>query len=513
MKTIREILACIMLLSIVTASVHAAPGNHPNVVFILADDLGYGDLGCYAATKVSTPNIDSLARDGRRFTDAYSPSSVCTPSRYNLLTGRYAWRTWIQSGTAWAYDPLLIETARFTLADLFKSQGYQTALVGKWHLGFGTPEMEGWSDVVGPDYNRPLKPGPLEVGFDYFWGFPHVSQLPHIVIENHRVLGLSSNDPIQIEADKRSQHRLDYLNRTRIGAANLQVKGGRSARYEHEELSDRLTERAVRFIREASGEQPFFLYLAHRNIHGPLIPAPRFAGTSDIGNYGDFLMEFDVSIGEILDAIDDQGIRENTLVIFTSDNGGVVEYRPIDYASVKGHFPNAPLRGQKTSVYEGGVRVPLIARWPGHVPAGTQDNSLIALTDMLATFAEFFECSLPADCAEDSVGFLASLMGTNNGVSRRSSVVCDSYTGTLAIRHDNWKLIQGQHGGGARTQNKPYDHELPPLQLYDLANDVREENNVAARHPAKVNELMNLLQQTLARPSARLAATPPDRDE
>ena len=480
--------------------------EQPNVVLILADDLGYGDLSCYGATKVSTPNIDSLARDGRRFTDAYSPSSVCTPSRYNLLTGRYAWRTWIQSGTAWAYDPLLIEPERFTLADLFKAHGYQTALIGKWHLGFGTPDGIGWSDIVGPDYNGELKPGPLEVGFDYFWGFPHVGQLPHVIIENHHVLGLSSDDPIRIVADKRPEHRLDYLSRSRIGAANLQVEGGESARYTHEELSDRLTEKAVQYIRERSSDKPFFLYLAHRNIHGPRIPAKRFDGVSSIGEYGDFLMEFDASIGKVLDAIDEKGMRDNTLVIFSSDNGGVVEYRPIEYASTQGHFPNAPLRGQKTGVYEGGVRVPLIARWPSRVPPGTEDDSLIALTDMLATFAELFNHTLPADSAEDSVSCWSSLTGTSTDGAQRQSLVCDSFTGMMAIRSGHWKLIQGQHGGGARTENQPYDQDLPPVQLYDLSNDIGEENNVSMQHPAKVSELTKLLLQIIARPSARLSS-------
>tara|TARA_R110002049_G_scaffold4601_5_gene32371 strand:- start:519862 stop:521355 length:1494 start_codon:yes stop_codon:yes gene_type:complete len=486
----------------------SAESDHPNVVFILADDLGYGDLSCYGATKISTPNIDSLARDGRRFTDVYSPSSVCTPSRYNLMTGRYAWRTWIQSGTAWAYDPLLINPERFTLADLFKSQGYATALVGKWHLGFGTPGMPGWSDVVGPDYNDDLKPGPLEVGFDYFWGFPHVSQLPHIIIENHRVLGLSSDDPIRIVPDKRPEHRLDYRNRTRIGAANLQVQGGESTRYEHDELSDRLTDQAVQYIRQRPDDKPFFLYLAHRNVHGPLIPAPRFNGQSSIGQYGDFLLEFDASVGRVLDEIEQQGIGDDTLVILTSDNGGVIEYRPIDYASTQGHFPNAPLRGQKTSVYEGGVRVPLIARWPGHIPPGTKDNSLIALTDMLATFADFFDYELPLDAAEDSVSCLGPLTGQDIDAPKRQSIVCDSYTGMMAIRVGNWKLIQGQHGGGARTQKKPYDRSLPPVQLFNLAVDIREANNLATQRPGKVSELTHQLQQVLARPSAGIAITP-----
>ena len=508
MKLFQQFLCSIFLLAISPVSSTAETQGRPNVVIILADDLGYGDLGCYGANRVATPNIDSLARDGRRFTDAYSPSSVCTPSRYNLMTGRYAWRTWIQSGTAWAYDPLLIEPERFTLADLFKSQAYQTALIGKWHLGFGKPEMDGWSDVVGPDYNRELAPGPLEVGFDYFWGFPHVSQLPHIIIENHRVLGLSPDDPIHIIADRRPEHRLDYLHRTRIGAANLRVNGGESARYEHDELSDRLTKRAVQYINEYESENPFFLYVAHRNIHGPLISVPRFKGKSSIGDYGDFLIEFDASVGQILGAIDEKGIRENTLVIFSSDNGGVVEYRPTDYASTEGHFPNAPLRGQKTSVYEGGVRVPLIARWPGHIAPGTEDHSLLALTDLLATFSEFFHHELPARSGEDSVSFLPSLLGSHGDRPKRQSIVCDSFTGVMSIRSGDWKLIQGQHGGGAGTQNHPYDKEQPPVQLFNLATDVRESMNLANRHPEKVSELSTRLLHTMARPSARFATQP-----
>ena len=502
----KSIIGFVVAIVVSISSSNRILGDHPNVVFILADDLGYGDLGCFGASKVATPRIDSLAKDGRRFTSAYSPSSVCTPSRYNLLTGRYAWRTWIRSGTAWAYDPLLIEENRFTLADLFKTQGYQTALIGKWHLGFGTPGMIGWSDLVGPDYNANLKPGPLEVGFDYFWGFPHVSQLPHIIIENHRVVGLSPDDPIEIVADKRPEHRRDYLHRTRIGAANLRVRGGQSARYLHEELSERLTDKAIKYIETRSTDKPFFLLLAHRNVHGPRIPAPRFNGRSKIGEYGDFLLEFDESIGKVLDAIDGKGIRDNTLVIFSSDNGGVVEYRPINYASVGGHFPNSPLRGQKTGVYEGGVRVPLIARWPKHIPAGSKNESLIALTDVLATFAEFFDVNLPEGASEDGVSFLKALLDIDNRISRRQSLVCDSYTGMFSIRSGRWKLIRGQNGCGAGTQRQEFDPSLPPVQLFDLKEDIRESNNLANKHPEIVDGLTQLLLHTLARPSARLAS-------
>ncbi len=214
------------------------PVRKPNIVLILADDLGYGDLSCYGATKIQTPNIDRLAAKGRRFTDAHSPASVCTPTRYNLLTGRYAWRTWASSSCVWMSDPLLIEPDRLTVADLLKGQGYRTACLGKWHLGFGSPKMPTWDDVLGPDLNGELRPGPLEVGFDYFWGIPHVGQQPHVIIENHRVLGLTPDDPIRMLPDKRPGFEKDYLHRPRLGIAEaLGVRGGTNARYQHEQLA------------------------------------------------------------------------------------------------------------------------------------------------------------------------------------------------------------------------------------------------------------------------------------
>lgn len=473
----------------------AGAGEKPNVLFILADDLGYGDLGCYGATKVLTPNIDSLAKEGRRFTNAHSPCSVCTPTRYNLMTGRYAWRTWVGGSTLWANDPLLIEPDRYTLADLFKEQGYSTACLGKWHLGFGEPGMEGWDDILGPDYNRDLKPGPIELGFDYFWGFPHVSQYPHFIIENHRVLGLEQDDPVYITPDPREGFELDYLNRPRSGlAANLGQKGGESARYEHNELCTMLTERTVSWLDKYEEEKPFFLYFAHRNIHGPLIPAPRFDGTSEIGKYGDFLNEFDWSIGEVLKALDRNGLKENTLVIFSSDNGGVLQYRPIDYPEVEGHRINGPWRGQKTTVYEGGVRVPLIARWPGKIPAGTEDNSLVALTDTIATFAEFFGKDLPEDAAEDSFSFYGPLLDGEQKTPQRESLVMDSYREMMAIRKGPWKLIFGQTGGGARYR-KDNDPNKPKGQLFNLEREDREWVNLYRKEPEKVAELTSLYQK------------------
>ncbi len=466
-----------------------ASEDRPNVLFILADDLGYGDLSCYGATKVQTPHIDQLAKEGRRFTDAYSPSSVCTPSRYNLLTGRYAWRTWVGSSTLWANDPLLIDPDRLTLADLFKEQGYHTACIGKWHLGFGEPGMEGWDNILGPDYNKPLMPGPNQLGFDYFWGFPHVSQYPHFIVENDRVINLDPSDPVRITPDKRPGFELDYLHRPRSGlAAALGQEGGESARYEHDELSDLLTKRAVGWLDDYEEEAPFFLYLAHRNIHGPLIPAPRFNGTSEIGKYGDFLNEFDASIGEVLDALKRNGFAEDTLVLFSSDNGGVLEYRPIDYAAVEGHSINGPLRGQKTTVYEGGVRVPFIAWWPGKIPAGTVDHSMIALTDVMATFADFFDEELPDNAAEDSFSFLGPLLATDQEAPRRESIIVDSYRGMMGIRRGPWKLIMGQTGGGARYR-EDVDPDKPAGQLFNLDQELREWVSLYGKNPEKVTAL------------------------
>lgn len=462
---------------------------------MLMDDLGYGDTGCYGAELVATPNIDRLATEGRRFTDAHSPASVCTPTRYNLLTGRYAWRTWNGSSTVWANDPLLIDTDRMTLADLFRSQGYSTACLGKWHLGFGDRNQPGWDDVLGPDYNAPLKPGPNDVGFDYFWGFPHVGQFPHIIIENDRVLNPKPGEPIRITPDRREGFEKDYLRRPRSGlAAALGQEGPEEAFYRHEDLSDKLTRRAVSYLDEYESEKPFFLYFAHRNIHSPLIPAERFQGTSTIGVRGDFINEMDWSVGQVLDAVRRNGFAKNTLIIFTSDNGGVHQYRPLDHPVVNGHAINGPLRGQKTTVYEGGHRVPLITWWPGKIPAGSTDDSLVALTDLMATFAEFFDVTLPDDAAEDSFSMLEPLLAMEQQRPRRDHIVNDSFSGLFSIRRGPWKLILGQGGGGARD-SATLDSAQPPMQLYHLGRDLAEEDNVYEEHLGRAGALTALLEQ------------------
>ncbi|NBV85666.1 MAG: arylsulfatase, partial [Verrucomicrobia bacterium] len=496
MKSTLALPGFLLLAPLIALQAAHAQSTKPNIVFILADDLGYGDIGCYGATKVKTPNIDRLARDGMRFTDAHAPASVCTPSRYNLLTGRYCWRTWAGHGTIWANDPLLIEEGRLTLASLLKDAGYFTGCVGKWHLGFGRPGAPGWDDLLGQDFNGELKPGPLEVGFDYFYGMPAVGQHPNIFIEGRRVVGLKADDPIQFVDDPRPEYRVPYLQRPRTAPTNLQMASGKSAEYAFDDAAIQLTEKAVAFI-EQHRAGPFFLYLAHRNIHAPLRPNARFNGTSEIGTYGDFIHELDWSVGEVLAALDRLKLADNTLVLFSSDNGGVKEYKRVEHAEIKGHRINGPLRGQKTEVYEGGHREPFLARWPGHVKAATESRQLIALTDVIATCADLLGVALPRDGAEDSISFAPALLGRPGTQDLRQSLVNDSMMGTFSIREGPWKLIAGQGGGGSYPQDRspapspPAD--APPGQLYNLDDDLGETKNLYNEKPELVTKLTALL--------------------
>ena len=476
----------------------AGTSRPPNVVFIFADDLGYGDLGCYGATKVSTPNIDRLAREGVRFTDAHSPSSVCTPSRYNLLTGRYCWRTWAGTSCVWSTDPLLIDTDRLTLPKLMKRSGYTTACIGKWHLAFGRPGGPGWDDVYGPDYNRPLKPGPLEVGFDYFFGIPHVGQFPHVYIRNHDIVGRKPADRIRLVLDKKNEeYRLPYTERPREGHTPWHTfEGTDDFSYEHEDLAIRLTEEAVDYLEARPADKPFFLYFAQRNVHSPVRPNPRFRDTSRIGAYGDFIHELDWSVGQILDTLDRKGLADNTIVMFSSDNGAVARgYRPTDFVDYDGHRANGNWRGQKTEIYEGGHRVPFLVRWPGRIRPGRTSDQLVATTDMMATAAELLGERLPPHAAEDSFSFLPALLGQPAAGPVREAIVNDSYTGEMAIRQGPWKLILAQHGGGIGSKAMQPDPNKPAGQLFNLEKDPTESENLYTRHPEKVRRLTALLER------------------
>ena len=470
--------------------------SRPNIIFILADDLGYGDLSSYGAAGIQTPHIDSLANQGVLFTDAHSPAAVCMPTRYGLLTGRYCWRTWLKQSSLGTDGPLLIEEDRPTVASMLRSAGYYTACIGKWHLGFGREDGFGqdrqgqgvpssWrSRHGGPNWNGELKPGPLEVGFDYYYGIPIVNSFPpYVFVENHHVVGLRPEDPIgQMESSYRGN-----------------MQGGKAARWKDEELAIELTAKAVTQLESAAKRQPFFLYYCPHQPHKPYTPNRRFKGTSRCGVYGDFIHELDWSVGEVLGALDRLGLAENTLVIFSSDNGAL-KAPPVP--DLNNHQPNGPdLRGGKADIWEGGNRVPFIARWPGKIQPGTRSSEMICLVDMFATCAGLIGKSLPPGAGPDSFNVLPALFGRKLEEPLRGPMVMQSgrQGGMLAIREGPWKLILGRGGGGA-TEPDPNE---PPIQLYNLDEDLGEKKNIYDSHPDIVRRLQNLLQKIKERGDSR----------
>ena len=464
-----------------------APQNQKrpkNIIFILADDFGYGSLGCYGANPehIRTPNIDKMAKDGIRFTDAHSPASVSTPSRYNFMTGRYSWRTWAGNGNVWANDPMLIDVGQMTVASLLKEAGYFTGLIGKWHLGFGKPGGENWNDMLGVDFNRKISPGPREVGFDYFYGMPATGQHPNIFIENYIVDYLEPDDPITMILDDRPEFLTTYENRPRTYDIKLGITGGTKAQFDFEMGAKILTAKVVSFIEEHRN-QSFFLYYAPRNIHGPVKPHPDFKKTSGIGIYGDFIHELDWSVGELLKALEKHGLTDDTLIIFSSDNGGVSEgHRPAEYVNYSGLMANGPLRGQKTEIWEGGHRIPFIAKWPKGIKPSTVSNEMIANTDMLATFAALTGRKLPHDAGQDSFNVLPAFLGTKkDNKPLRPTLVNDSRQGIFSIRQGPWKLVFGEGGGGIGTEKATTDFSV--RRLYNLDDDLGELNNVIDKHP------------------------------
>jgi arylsulfatase A-like enzyme len=472
----------------------------PNIVFILADDLGYGDLGCYGATRVRTPNLDRLAGAGMRFTSAYSPSAVCTPTRYALLTGQYAWRNpaadHILSGVA----PLCIATERLTVPALLKQAGYVTGVVGKWHLGL-TRKV--------PDYNGLLAPGPREVGFDFSFIIPATGdRTPCVFVENGRVAGYDPNDPISVSYDSpvgneptgakhpellkvRPSHGHDNTIINGISRIGF-MSGGKAARWMDEETADVLTRKAVHFI-EANHDRPFFLYFATHDIHVPRVPHPRFRGRSPHDTRGDVIEELDWCVGEVLAALDRHHLAERTLVLFSSDNGGVMDdgYQDGSGTDTSGHRCNGPLRGYKGGLYEGGTRVPLIARWPGKIPAGKTSSSLVSLVDLMATSAALVGRDLGAPDGPDSINQLPALLSEEPDPPCRQSLVIHAQGARLAIRQGPWKLIPRAEPARA--------------ELFNLDSDLAEEHNLAARNPEKVNELTELLQRIRAAGRSRPA--------
>lgn len=494
----RHLAPALALLSLCSAALTAAApalsanAARPNIVLIYADDIGYGDVGCYGAAAVKTPHIDRLAREGLRFTDAHSPSATCTPSRYAMLTGEYAWRrkgTGVLPGDA----ALIIEPGRTTLPSMLKEAGYTTGVVGKWHLGLGTG---------GLDWNGAIKPGPLEVGFDYCFLIPATGdRVPCVYVENHHVVGLDKNDPIQVRFGKplgdeptgranpellkmhpSHGHDMTIVNGvSRIGY----MTGGKSARWVDEDMADTITTKAVSFLEEHRKE-PFFLFFSTHDIHVPRVPHPRFVGRTEMGPRGDAIAQLDWCTGQLLAALNRLQLTDNTIVIFTSDNGPVVDdgYRDDAVERLGDHKPAGQFRGGKYSAFEGGTRVPLVVRWPGHVAHG-DSSALVCQIDFLASLAHLAGQSLAEEAGPDSFDVLSALLGESK--SGRDHLV--EHARALSLRRGPWKLIEPSRGPRI---NKNTNTELgldPSVQLYNLKDDIGEQKNVAAGHPEVVREM------------------------
>jgi len=469
----------------------ATDKKHPNIIFIMADDMGYGDLGCYGAQKIATPNMDRIAAQGIRLIDAHSSSAVCTPSRYSVLTGRYCWRSRLKEWVLWGFEPPLIEPERLTVASFLKSHGYATAAIGKWHLGLGWTTVDGQDplpDGTNVDYRVPIQGGPLSLGFDYcFCITGSLDMAPYCFIENDHTVGIPSEEKHPYHPQQRK---------------GLMVPGWR------DDLVDvTFAEKAVAFIdghMASHPEQPFFLYLTPSAPHRPCVPPDFVQGASQAGPRGDMVALVDWMVGQIDDALQRHGLVDNTLIMVTSDNGArATDYWGRDW----GHKPNGDLRGQKADIWDGGHREPFVARWPGHIPAGSTSDALICLGDLLATCAEILGVTLPANAAQDSYSFLPVLTGNEARGPRREAIVHHSGAGMFSVREGPWKLILGL-GSGGFTEPR-FEEPVPggpEGQLYHMLQDLGETTNLWLERPEIVRRLGALLnryrEQGYSRPGA-----------
>ncbi len=488
--------------------------NQPNIVIIFTDDLGYGDLGCYGATHVETPNIDKLAAQGRRFTDAHSASATCTPSRYALLTGQYPIREDLFA-PVFLKSPLIVDPKRTTIADLAQEQGYSTACIGKWHLGWGTEAPVDW--------NKPLRPGPNQLGFDYYYGVPVVnSHPPFVYVENDQVVGYAADDPFVYGKSSVTKRGWDEK------MAGKSIGGAEAAHrlYDDEAVGEVLTAKATDWIRkQTEQETPFLLYFATTHIHHPFTPAKRFQNTSEAGIYGDFIHELDWIVGEVVDTLEESGAAEETMIILTSDNGGMLN-RGGQTARKRGHKKNGELLGFKFDVWEGGHRVPWIVKWPGKVPAGSESDALICNVDLMATFASLWDRPLGEGEAEDSFDLLPAFTGSSDVEVRDHLLYAPAKPTHVGIRSGGWVYIPtrghggfsanrvGSHGFGgiaahpftghvhSDVEDGKFKANAPMEQLYNLRTDPFQKQNIIRENPEKVKELKALLKRVIETPTA-----------
>ncbi|MFV8327535.1 sulfatase family protein [Flavobacterium sp. ZS1P14] len=472
----------------------------PNVIIILTDDLGYGDLSCYGATKIHTPHIDKLTQQGIRFTNAHSTSATCTPSRYALLTGQYPWRkkgTGILPGDA----ALIVPTDKTTLPSLFQKAGYQTGIVGKWHLGLGNSLEKEW--------NGELKPGPNEVGFDYSFIFPATAdRVPTVFVENHNVVALDPADPIQVDykkivgndpTGKQQPELLKMQSSPGQGHNNTIVNGigrigymsgGYKARWTDEEMPLTFLSKAKDFI-ETNKRNPFFLYYTLTEPHVPRMPSTMFKGKSELGYRGDAILQLDWTVGEIMKQLEYLGIAKNTLIIFSSDNGPVLDdgYQDQAVTKLNGHTPAGVLRGGKYSLFEGGTRVPFIVSWPGKTKQYVSD-ALLCQVDLLRSFSKMLTVKLQESDVLDSENVWDALLGKS---AKGRTALIEQGLESLAILQGNRKYIEPNSGPAMDrgTNIELGNNQLP--QLYDLSTDIGEKNNLADQHPQEVSNLAQLL--------------------
>ena len=476
----------ICLLVLMCAAVYATDTMRPNIVYILCDDLGTGDVQCLSGGKgkIATPNLDKLADGGMIFNDAHTCSSVCTPSRYGVLTGRYAWRTRLQKSVLWGNSKPLISKERETVATVLKRAGYHTACIGKWHLGLGwvgevtdNPMLKGCN----VDYSKQLTDSPVSHGFDSFYGISaSLDMAPYTWIHDFKVVEL----PTAIKAFTR--------------------KGPAAPSFEAVDVMPTITAKAIEYFKERaplakSGKKPFFLYLPYASPHTPIVPTDEWKGKSGLNKYADFVMQNDLCVGQLMDALEKYGLKDNTLVIFTSDNGCSPAANVKELVK-KNHFPSANYRGYKADIWEGGHRVPFICSWPKRIKAGVINTQTICLTDLIATCADLSGKKLPKNTGEDSVSFLSALVGKSEE-SLREAVIHHSINGKFAIRKGDWKMaLCAGSGGWASPHDSQADKQgLPAIQLYNLKDDIGETKNVQAEHPEKVEELTKLLESYVKR--------------
>ena len=448
----------------------------PNLIYILADDMGYGDLSCLNEnSKIRTVHLDRLAAEGMICRDAHATSAVCTPSRYSILTGRYNWRSALKQGVTWGYSGPLLEPERMTVASFLKQHGYRTGGVGKWHLGWQWAKNGPTDEDV--DFSQPIGRGPTSVGFDYYFGIAaSLDMAPYVYVENDRPTA-QPNRTIEARDGK-----------------EMWREGPIAPDFAHADVLPTFAQKAIGFIDEcAQGDEPFFLYFPLAAPHTPILPSPQFQGKSGTNEYGDFCLQVDDVVGQIMAALDRHGLTENTILIFTADNGCSprVDY---DELAAVGHNPSYVFRGHKADIYEGGHRIPLLVRWPQTIAPGRTCDETVCLVDLLATCADLVGAALPDNAGEDSVSNLPLWRGDALTRPLREATVHSSMDGSLSIRRGHWKLEMCAGSGGWSYPAPGPDYAgLPPLQLYDLDADIGERQNVAATHPEIVEELTDLL--------------------